>query len=82
MSYFKFSTVEGEREKEQDRLRKVRQETEKRQEEAKALRERRDRQKQARLVAARNRQRARVGLPPIQIEGRRRPLSPIFKMQH
>ncbi|KAK9496967.1 hypothetical protein O3M35_012841 [Rhynocoris fuscipes] len=46
-------------------FRKVRAETEQKQQEAAALRRRRDEQRQARLIAARERQRARLGLPPI-----------------
>lgn len=50
-------------------FKRVRAETEKKQQEAAALRRRRDEQRQARLIAARVRQRARLGLPPISTEG-------------
>ncbi|XP_014259507.1 coiled-coil domain-containing protein 174 [Cimex lectularius] len=66
VGYWKFSTDPEKREAEQEMLRKVRSETEKRQKEAKALRDRREHQRQARLIAARQRQRARLGLPPIE----------------
>lgn len=64
VGYYGFSQDEAERRAQQDALSKLRQETKREQVGAQRLRERRQQQLQARLKAARQRKRARMGLPP------------------
>jgi hypothetical protein len=64
VGYYGFSQDEVERRAQQDALSKLRQETKREQVGAQRLRERRQQQLQARLKAARQRKRARMGLPP------------------
>jgi ATPase subunit of ABC transporter with duplicated ATPase domains len=64
VGYYGFSQDEAERRAQQDALSKLRQETKREQVVAQRLRERRQQQLQARLKAARQRKRARMGLPP------------------
>jgi hypothetical protein len=64
VGYYSFSQDEAKRRAQQDALSKLRQDTQREQVVAQGLRERRQRQLQARLKAARQRKRARLGLPP------------------
>jgi hypothetical protein len=64
VGYYGFSQDEAKRRAQQDALSKLRQETQREQVAAHGLRERRQQQLQARLKAARQRKRARLGLPP------------------
>jgi hypothetical protein len=64
VGYYGFSQDEARRHVQQDALFKLRQETQREQVAAQGLRDRRQQQLQARLKAARQRKRARLGLPP------------------
>ncbi|KAF5270394.1 hypothetical protein FQR65_LT05582 [Abscondita terminalis] len=64
VGYYGFSKDEEERAKQQEALKNLRQETHLEQQKAKELRNMREKQLQARAKAARNRKRARMGLPP------------------
>ncbi|KAF7266878.1 coiled-coil domain-containing protein 174 [Rhynchophorus ferrugineus] len=64
VGYYAFSKDEEERLKQQQALKNLRQETEQKQQKAKELRLLRDKQMAARIRAAKNRRRARLGLPP------------------
>ncbi|KAK4883559.1 hypothetical protein RN001_006878 [Aquatica leii] len=64
VGYYGFSKDEEERFKQQEALKNLRQETQQEQEKAKELRTLREKQLEARAKAARNRKRARMGLPP------------------
>jgi hypothetical protein len=64
VGYYGFSQDEARRHTQQDALFKLRQETQREQVAAQGLRDRRQQQLQARLKAARQRKRARLGLPP------------------
>jgi hypothetical protein len=66
VGYYGFSQDEAERRAQQDALSKLRQETQREQVAAQGLRERRQQQLQARLKAARQRKRTRLGLPPLE----------------
>jgi ATPase subunit of ABC transporter with duplicated ATPase domains len=66
VGYYAFSQDEAERRAQQEALSKLRQETQREQVAAQGLRERRQQQLQARLKAARQRKRARMGLPPLE----------------
>ncbi|CAH1131437.1 unnamed protein product [Ceutorhynchus assimilis] len=66
--YYAFSKDEEERAKQQDALRKLRAETEQQQKKAQDLKAQREKQMAARMKAARNRRRARLGLPPEEDE--------------
>lgn len=68
-AYFEFSRNEEERLKQQEELKKLRQETTKQQESIAEMKKLREKQMAARLKAARNRKRARMGLPPEPDEG-------------
>ncbi|XP_068086176.1 transcriptional regulator ATRX homolog [Anabrus simplex] len=68
VGYYAFSQEEIERASQQEALNEQRQETERQQQLAKELREKREKQLQARLKAARARNRARLGLPPEEDE--------------
>ncbi|GJQ74237.1 hypothetical protein Trydic_g23461 [Trypoxylus dichotomus] len=64
VGYYGFSKDEKERAKQQEALKKLREETEREQKKADRLREMRDKQLAARIRAAKNRKRERLGLPP------------------
>lgn len=64
VGYYGFSRDEEERAKQQENLRKLREETEAEQKRAQELRMIREKQLKARAKAARDRRRARLGLPP------------------
>uniref|UniRef100_A0A1Y1MAG5 CCDC174 alpha/beta GRSR domain-containing protein n=1 Tax=Photinus pyralis TaxID=7054 RepID=A0A1Y1MAG5_PHOPY len=68
VGYYGFSKDEEERAKQQEALKNLRQETEQEQKKAQDLRELREKQLKARAKAARNRKRARMGLPPEEDE--------------
>nr|CAI5818239.1 unnamed protein product [Callosobruchus analis] len=68
VGYYGFSTDEDERLRQQEALKKLRKETEEKQAEAKRLRELRDQQLAARIKAAKERKRIRLGLPPEEDE--------------
>lgn len=62
-AYYSFSRNEEERRKQQEELNKLREETKKQQESISELKKMREKQMAARLKAARNRKRVRMGLP-------------------
>lgn len=64
VGYFGFSRDEEERARQLEELKKLRSETQKEQEKAQDLRKMREKQLAARVKAAKNRKRARLGLPP------------------
>lgn len=64
VGYYGFSKSEDERLKQQDALSKLRQETEQKQKRAQELKMMREKQLAARIKAAKERRRARLGLPP------------------
>lgn len=64
VGYYGFSKDEEMRAQQQEALKKLRQETEQQQKKAQELRKLREKQLAARATAARNRKRARMGLPP------------------
>ncbi|KAF5290891.1 hypothetical protein FQA39_LY14571 [Lamprigera yunnana] len=64
VGYYGFSKDEDERLKQQEALKKLRDETQQEQQKARELRNLREKQLAARAKAARNRKRARMGLPP------------------
>ncbi|KRT80803.1 hypothetical protein AMK59_5737, partial [Oryctes borbonicus] len=64
VGYYGFSKDEKERAKQQEALKKLREETEREQKKAEQLRQMRDKQMATRTRAAKNRRRARLGLPP------------------
>ncbi|XP_028136437.1 coiled-coil domain-containing protein 174 [Diabrotica virgifera virgifera] len=68
VGYYRFSKDETERAKQQDALKKLRKETEDKQKKAQELKDTREKLLAARLKAARNRKRARMGLPPEEEE--------------
>ncbi|KAJ8968917.1 hypothetical protein NQ314_002008 [Rhamnusium bicolor] len=68
VGYYGFSKDEEERAKQQDALRKLRDETEQKQKKAQELKAMREKQLTARIKAAKNRKRARLGLPPEEEE--------------
>ncbi|XP_056642401.1 coiled-coil domain-containing protein 174 [Diorhabda sublineata] len=68
VGYYGFSRDEEERAKQQEALKKLRKETEDKQKKAQELKETREKLLAARLKAARNRKRARLGLPPEEDE--------------
>ncbi|KAJ8890003.1 hypothetical protein PR048_009508 [Dryococelus australis] len=68
VGYYGFSSDEGQRRSQQEALSRLRQETAAKQQLAQEARQRRQQQLAARLKAARNRQRARLGLPPEEDE--------------
>ncbi|XP_066247138.1 coiled-coil domain-containing protein 174 [Euwallacea similis] len=68
VGYYAFSKDEEERAKQQEALKKLRVETEQKQKRAVELKELRDKQMAARIKAAKNRRRARLGLPPEEDE--------------
>lgn len=65
VGYYGFSKHEETRKKQQDALNKLRQETKQEQKKSKDLKEMREKQLAARVRAAENRKRARMGLPPL-----------------
>lgn len=64
VGYYGFSKDDDERAKQQEALRKLRLETEQQQKKAQDLKALREKQMALRMKAARNRRRARLGLPP------------------
>ncbi|XP_066150027.1 coiled-coil domain-containing protein 174 [Euwallacea fornicatus] len=68
VGYYAFSKDEEERAKQQEALKKLRAETEQKQKRAVEVKEFRDKQMAARIKAAKNRRRARLGLPPEEDE--------------
>ncbi|XP_044726625.1 coiled-coil domain-containing protein 174 [Chrysoperla carnea] len=68
VGYFNFSHNEDERIKQQEELKNLRQETKNKQQQIQELKQKRDAEKAARVRAAKNRQRARAGLPPLEDE--------------
>ncbi|KAI4460358.1 hypothetical protein MML48_6g00005168 [Holotrichia oblita] len=64
VGYYGFSKDEKERARQQEALKKLREETQREQRKAEQLRQMRDKQLAARTRAAKNRKRARLGLPP------------------
>ncbi|CAG9854937.1 unnamed protein product [Phyllotreta striolata] len=68
VGYYGFSKDEEERRKQQEALKKLRVETETKQKKAQELKNSREKLLAARLKAARNRKRARMGLPPEEDE--------------
>lgn len=64
MGYYAFSKDEEERAKQQEALKKLRIETQQQQKKAQDLKALREKQLAARMKAAKNRKRARLGLPP------------------
>ncbi|KAG6461668.1 hypothetical protein O3G_MSEX012772 [Manduca sexta] len=65
VGYYAFSTDETERQAQMEELKKQREETLRKQKEAEEIRKERDALMAARVAAARQRQRARQGLPPL-----------------
>ncbi|XP_037955151.1 coiled-coil domain-containing protein 174 [Teleopsis dalmanni] len=65
VGYYAFSTDEEERKRQQDRLQKVRQKTLEEQKQREEFRSKREKIIAERVLAAKNRQRARLGLPPL-----------------
>lgn len=70
VGYYGFSKDEKERARQQEALKKLREETQREQKKAEQLKEMRDRQLATRARAARNRKRARMGLPPEEEQGK------------
>lgn len=68
VGYYAFSTDEEERKKQQRELEKARQQTIEEQKRREALKEQREKIIAERVLAAKNRQRARLGLPPLEKE--------------
>ncbi|CAG9826242.1 unnamed protein product [Diabrotica balteata] len=68
VGYYRFSKDERERAKQQEALKRLRKETEDKQKKAQQLKDTREKLLAARLKAARNRKRARMGLPPEEDE--------------
>ncbi|KAM7362932.1 uncharacterized protein ACRADG_000037 [Cochliomyia hominivorax] len=68
VGYYAFSTDEEERKKQQRELEKARQQTLEEQKRREALKEQREKIIAERVLAAKNRQRARLGLPPLEKE--------------
>ncbi|XP_065363090.1 coiled-coil domain-containing protein 174 [Calliphora vicina] len=68
VGYYAFSTDEEERKKQQKELEKARQQTVEEQKRREALKEQREKIIAERVLAAKNRQRARLGLPPLEKE--------------
>ncbi|XP_061392797.1 coiled-coil domain-containing protein 174 [Musca vetustissima] len=68
VGYYAFSTDEAERKKQQKELLKAREKTLEEQERREALRAQREKIIAERVLAAKNRQRARLGLPPLEKE--------------
>ncbi|KAF2885118.1 hypothetical protein ILUMI_21052 [Ignelater luminosus] len=68
VGYYGFSKDEEQRAKQQEALKNLREETEQKQKRAEELRNLREKQLAARAKAARNRKRARMGLPPEEDE--------------
>ncbi|XP_073826554.1 uncharacterized protein [Musca autumnalis] len=66
VGYYAFSTDEAERKKQQKELLKAREKTLEEQERREALRAQREKIIAERVLAAKNRQRARLGLPPLE----------------
>lgn len=66
VGYYAFSTDEEERRKQQRELEKARQETLDEQKRQQSLKEQREKIIAERVLAAKNRQRARIGLPPLE----------------
>ncbi|XP_023295296.2 coiled-coil domain-containing protein 174 [Lucilia cuprina] len=66
VGYYAFSTDEEERKKQQKELEKARQQTLEEQKRREALKEQREKIIAERVLAAKNRQRARLGLPPLE----------------
>lgn len=64
VGYYSFSKDEEERSKQQANLNKLREETAKQQQMTSEMKKLREKQLAARLKAARNRKRARMGVPP------------------
>lgn len=64
VGYYSFSKDEEERAKQQEALKKLRDETEAKQKRAQELKAIREKQLAARIKAAKDRRRARLGLPP------------------
>ncbi|XP_065225011.1 coiled-coil domain-containing protein 174 [Planococcus citri] len=64
VGYYSFSHDETERQRQQEELKKMREETEKSQRRNMTIKERRDQQMKQRLEAAKRRKRERLGLPP------------------
>lgn len=64
VGYFGFSRDEEERARQLDELKKLRVETQREQDKAQDMRKTREKQLAARIKAAKNRKRARLGLPP------------------
>lgn len=64
VGYYGFSKDEEERAAQQEALNKLRQETEAQQKKSQELKALREKQLKARILAAKNRKRARMGLPP------------------
>lgn len=67
VAYYGFSTVDSVRKEQQADFKRMRDETSSKRKECLEAKERRDAMKQARLVAARQRQRARLGLDPLPV---------------
>lgn len=70
VGYYAFSKDEEERLKQQEALKNIRQETEQKQKRAQELKALREKQLAARIKAAKDRKRARLGLPPEEEEGK------------
>lgn len=68
VGYYAFSTDEEERRKQQRELEKAREQTLEEQKRREALKEQREKIISERVLAAKNRQRARLGLPPLEKE--------------
>ena len=69
VGYYSFSKDAEQRTRQQESLNKLRQETTQEQKKAQDLRALRDKQLAERVKAARNRRRARLGLPPEEDDG-------------
>lgn len=64
VGYYQFSKAEEVRKRQQEALKNLRKETEEQQRRAQELKQLREKQLKARVRAAKNRKRARMGLPP------------------
>lgn len=69
VGYYGFSKNENERLRQQEALKQLREETEQKQKRAQELKMLRDAQLAARIKAAKERRRARLGLPPEEEKG-------------
>lgn len=78
VGYYSFSTDETTRQKQMQDLQKQRQETLRAQKEAEEKKKKRDQLLEARVAAARARQRARAGLPPEEPKSKKKSLQEIL----